>query len=283
MQAPAVFKCLRTSLARSANSFQTTAISRLLVRALPRSFIGLGVALPETRSLLRPSFTSAADATPDSRMATAVQHFKASSAPSSAASIILRPDGVTVSRDEQTTFVPLRWLRDHCTCAAVYDAKTNSRLCPIPLFANDWVPRDIIVDSLSASFRITWRDGRKSTFSADWLADTVLPAQHGSRVAPDDFLKELPVSWEGKISSHSSVTCLSEENFPCVSNIALARPAGVLRACSFLHRFGAVFINELEASEVATRTMIERFGVLRNSMFGSFWTFEANGAMDDLA
>jgi hypothetical protein len=57
----------------------------------------------------------------------------------------------------------------------------------------------------------------------------------------------------------------------------------MLRACSYLHRFGAVFVDELEANESATRAMIERFGVLRNSMFGSFWTFEANGAMDDLA
>jgi hypothetical protein len=76
---------------------------------------------------------------------------------------------------------------------------------------------------------------------------------------------------------------LSEENFPTVSNSTLARPSGLLRACSHLHRFGAVFIDELEASEDATRIMIERFGVLRNSMFGSFWTFEANGAMEDLA
>jgi hypothetical protein len=76
---------------------------------------------------------------------------------------------------------------------------------------------------------------------------------------------------------------MSEGNLPTVSNNALARPSGILRACSFLHRFGVVFIDDLEASEIATRSMIERFGVLRNSMFGSFWAFQADSAMDDLA
>lgn len=76
---------------------------------------------------------------------------------------------------------------------------------------------------------------------------------------------------------------MSEGNLPTVSNNALARPSGILGACSFLHRFGVVFIDDLEASEIATRSMIERFGVLRNSMFGSFWAFQADSAMDDLA
>ena len=76
---------------------------------------------------------------------------------------------------------------------------------------------------------------------------------------------------------------MSQSCFPTVSNGDLALPAGILAACSHLHHFGFVFVDKLEASESATRAMIERFGVLRNSMFGAFWTFEANGAMDDLA
>jgi hypothetical protein len=76
---------------------------------------------------------------------------------------------------------------------------------------------------------------------------------------------------------------MSEASLPTVSNPALASPAGILLACSHLHRFGVVFIDDLEASESATRTMIERFGVLRSSMFGAFWTFQADSAMDDLA
>jgi hypothetical protein len=284
MQASAFLKCMRTSLARSANSLQSTALSRFPVRAVPRSFIAHGFAEPTIRSALQPPpLTRVAVAAPDSRQAATAQDCKSFTVPSSTVSITLRPDGVTVHRHDQTAFVPLRWLRDHCTSPAVYDAKTNSRLSPIPLSVDEWVPVDIAVDSLDASLCITWRDGRRSSFSADWLAATVLPPQHASHVAPDDFLNERPVPWEGKTPSRSSVASFSEENFPTVPNSALARPAGVLRACSYLHRFGAVFIDELEASEAATRAMIERFGVLRNSMFGSFWTFEANGAMDDLA
>ena len=284
MQASVVLKCLRPSLLRSANALQTTAVSRLSVRPLPRSFIAHGAALPSAvRSPLSPPpFASLADLIADSRSATATQPCTSSSSPSSAVSITLLSDGVNVCCNQQSAFVPMRWLRDHCTSPAVYDAKTNSRLSPIPLSADEWAPHDIALDSAGACLRITWRDGRKSSFAADWLAATVLPQQFRSRIAPSDFLKDPPVLWEGKPLS-STAALLSEENLPTVSSSALAHPSGLLRACSHLHRFGVVFVDELEASEIATRTMIERFGVLRNSMFGAFWTFEANGAMDDLA
>jgi hypothetical protein len=196
--------------------------------------------------------------------------------------IALQPDGVEVRREQHSAFVPLRWLRDHCTSPAAFDSKTNSRLSLIPLSPDDWTTRDMSVDVDGACLRITWRDGRNSTYSADWLAATVLPDMRNLQLAPGDFLKELPTVWEGR-PLLSGVASMSEENFPTVSNNALAHSVGVLRACSHLHRFGAVFIDDLEANETCTRAMIERFGVLRNSMFGDFWTFEANNAMDDLA
>jgi hypothetical protein len=83
-----------------------------------------------------------------------------------------------------------------------------------------------------------------------------------------DFLKELPVIWEAQ-PLQSSVARMSEGNLPSVSNTALAHPAGMLRACSYLHSFGALFVDELEASESGTRAMIERFGVLRKLDLGN--------------
>jgi hypothetical protein len=272
---------LRSSLLRTTSIFRTTASSRLSCQPLPRSFINSGAA-----ASLAPQHSLVNEA-PQARLALDSQPFTHQSPPpaspsSSSVFITLQSDGVVVCRSQHTAFVPLRWLRDHCTSPHAYDAKTNSRLSPIPLSAHDWAARDIAVDSDGAHLRITWRDGRKSTYSAGWLAATVLPKTHSSQLSPVDFLKESPILWEGQ-PLLSAVASMSEANLPTVSNRALALPAGILRACSHLHRFGVVFIDDLEASESATRAMIERFGVLRNSMFGAFWTFQADSAMDDLA
>jgi hypothetical protein len=281
-------RCLRSSMLRPSNIFQTTASSRISARPLPRSFITHGVgASAAARKMVFTSLRPLVHAAPDTFNVDLLPLLSPSPSPSpSPSSVIItpRPDGVDVHRAGHTAFVPLLWLRDHCTSPAVFDAKTNSRLAPVPLTADDWVARDIAVErNIDGQWlRVAWRDGRKSSYSADWLAATVLPPMQCTPAVCGDFLKELPVIWEAQ-PLQSSVARMSEGNLPSVSNTALAHPAGMLRACSYLHRFGALFVDELEASESGTRAMIERFGVLRNSMFGSFWTFEANGAMHDLA
>ena len=191
-----------------------------------------------------------------------------------------------VRLQQHSAFASLRWLRDHCKSPHVYDAKTNSRLAPVPLSSHDWRARDVAVDMAGTSLRITWADGRSSTYSAQWLAQTLLPkhTQPASQLKQSDFLDQPAVVWQGQsLLPASSSMSMSHGSFPTVTNSDLALPSGFLAACSHLHRFGFVFVDELHASENATRTMIERFGVLRNSMFGAFWTFEANCAMDDLA
>jgi hypothetical protein len=196
--------------------------------------------------------------------------------------IVERHDGLDVRLKDRTTFVPLQWLRDHCTSSAVYDAKTNSRLSPVPLCAEEWQVRKITVDPDGTFLRVIWSDGRKSSYNVSWLAATVLPKKHIAAPAPHDFLNAPPQKWEGR-PVNPEIFCMSECSLPTVSNAILELPSGFMRACAYLHRFGVVFIDQLEASESATRAMIEHFGVLRNTLFGSFWTFEANGAMDDLA
>ena len=278
-------RSLRSSLLRSSNILQTTASSpRLSLRLSPRSFTAHGVVAPAAHKHLSIPPLPLTNTAPDSSSTGVLdlpppRTFSRAPSPSSV-TVTTRPDGVDVHQAGHTAFVPLLWLRDHCTSPAVFDAKTNSRLAPVPLAADDWVARDMAIDG--AWLRVTWRDGRKSSYSADWLAATVLPQVRSTPLVSGDFLKERPVIWEGQ-PLDSAVARMCEGNLPTVSDTALARPAGMLRACSYLHRFGAVFVDELEANESATRAMIERFGVLRNSMFGSFWTFEANGAMDDLA
>lgn len=277
-------RSLRTHVQRTTNILQTTAASRLSAHPLPRSFINSGAVVPTaTRNTsLAPIYSLVGEALESCTVRVSqLCKYPSQSDPISSVVISLKSDGVEVRHGQRDAFVPLRWLRDHCTAPVAYDAKSNSRLSLVPLSADEWAARDMQVDDDSACLRITWRDGRKSTYSADWLAATVLPKMP-SKCVPDNFFTEPPVIWESR-PLHSAVACMSEGNLPTVSNNALARPSGILRACSFLHRFGVVFIDDLEASEIATRSMIERFGVLRNSMFGSFWAFQADSAMDDLA
>lgn len=275
----------RLSMLRPTNALQPASSPRPSARPVPRSFIAVGAAPPPTahHHLRTATLLSPAKDSPDF-CSDPVPSIHASTPPlsSTSATIVPQSDGVLVRLQQRSAFASLRWLRDHCKSPAVYDVKTNSRLAPVPLSSHDWQARDVAVDHGGASLHITWSDGRRSSYSALWLAATLLPKQPASQLEQSNFMDQAPVVWEGQ-PLLPAASSMPRSSFPTVSNRDLALPSGFLAACSHLHRFGFVFVDELPASESATRTMIERFGVLRNSMFGAFWTFEANCAMDDLA
>jgi len=164
-------------------------------------------------------------------------------------------------------FAPF-WLRDHCHGAHSLHPQTLQR--QVDTFA---IPTDIAVERLEiadagSTLRIVWRqEGGTSTLPASFLWDI---GEHGGR----------PKAPARQLWSRQSLSA----DLPTVSHAQImSGDAGLLRWLALVEEYGFALAADVPPTLEATRTLVERIGYVRETIFGGMWDFTANLAFKDTA
>ncbi|WP_374377997.1 trimethyllysine dioxygenase [Dongia sp.] len=160
----------------------------------------------------------------------------------------------------------LRWLRDHCACAACRHPETQQRL--LDTFA---LPQVLALGGFElgtggVELRLTWSDGHATIFAASDLAEALRPV---------GILAGTVTTWDdAEISA----------DFPQVPYEALMNDDATLEAyLDKIDRFGFCFVEGTPATPEATQAVAKRVAYIRETIFGGYWDFTANMEHKDTA
>ncbi len=174
-------------------------------------------------------------------------------------------DGLTVEWNvgHEVTF-PWVWLRDHGEDEGSLDAETLQRKVDTFSIARDLrgVAAEIAEDG--ERVRIDWSDdSAPSDLSAGMLASV-------SGLAP--VLSDAGAGLQRKLWASGSMP----DPLPSVGFDALmADQNGLRQWLENIHEFGFSLVEDVPSSEDATRTLAERMGYIRETIFGGLWTLSA--------
>lgn len=180
----------------------------------------------------------------------------------------LRPDdrGVTMSIAGSDRFFSWTWLRDHARDAGSYHAGAAQRLVPLATSATVLPGEPLVVGD---EFRVTWPDGSTTHVPVRVLRESDTPQR-----MYDCFTNEQE-PWTADELAERILT---------VDAGRLERDDDVLvLVLDRLRRDGVVVVDHLDVDTTATRSLLERFGYVRMSIFGDVWAFGSDGALDDTA
>ncbi len=163
--------------------------------------------------------------------------------------------------------LPLRWLRDHCQCAACQHADTHQRQFDTFGPSGDDTARAIVVEDNGRALRIDWaRDRHVSRFNGDFLATL--------RANPD-VLPTVRLTWD-RDSIANAVPQVPCDDF-------LRDDATLKELLEQVARVGFCFVEGVPGTPEATRTVATRIAYIRETIFGGYWDFTANMEHKDTA
>ena len=174
------------------------------------------------------------------------------------------------------------FLRDHSPAPADLHPVTKQRLVDTFQLTQESVePVDIAVSDHGAALVLTWPDrpDEPVAYPAGLLAAMAYDGRDGvmqrARPVPvsDDVGAPEPVLWDAS-SFPGDAAAVPYDAF-------MADPSGYVE---LLMRYGVAFVDGVPADDAAaTRHALERLGPLRNTIYGTFWDFEADLDKEDTA
>ncbi|MEM9748361.1 MAG: TauD/TfdA family dioxygenase [Actinomycetota bacterium] len=173
-------------------------------------------------------------------------------------------DGVVV--DDRV--LSWRWLRDHATDPASFDARATQRLTPPDVVAAASAGR-VDVDAAGGRVIVAWHDGAVADLAvADLLTlgDATVAVASGRADA---------IAWDA-VGMRSRHRTLGHADL-------VADDHGRRTALTYFWEDGFVHLTGVPIDHAATRGAIECFGGVRSSIFGDLWEFGNDGDLDDLA
>jgi len=168
-----------------------------------------------------------------------------------------RDDGLVLRwQDGAESRFPWFWLRDHGQDPASLDPKTLQRRVDTFALADDLRASGASVLAEGRALEVRWPDGdAASRFDADFLAAMATPAAAPARrlwSAGQPLPQEAPVAY------------------------AEIETGGGLRRClERLQRDGFVVISGAPTDEASARRLFNRFGYIRETIFGGLWSLSA--------
>lgn len=149
-------------------------------------------------------------------------------------------------QDEQSTTLPLLWLRDHCACTECRHPQTRERLY-LPLAEIDQAPSVTLADG---HLYLQWQDGHVSAFHSGWLYQR-RPETRYSTVVPT------PAPWKDNF-------------FPeHVRHADFFTPEGEKAWLSAMLRDGLALVTDAPLIEEEVSRLAERIGPQRATNFGA--------------
>lgn len=159
----------------------------------------------------------------------------------------LAASGVALTwQDEQSTTLPLLWLRDHCACTECRHPQTRERLY-LPLAEIDQAPSVTLADG---HLYLQWQDGHVSAFHSGWLYQR-RPETRSSAVVPP------PAPWKDNF-------------FPeHVRHADFFTAEGEKAWLSAMLRDGLALVTDAPLIEEEVSRLAERIGPQRATNFGA--------------
>lgn len=176
------------------------------------------------------------------------------------------------------------WLRDNCQCPECYHPETNQRLLDtLMVIGADLRPNRVeLTDNAeplksdsddSTALTVEWKDGHRSSYPLLWLQHHSYEQQSGSQHFETTLEQSRPdlVTWGKEIS----VTP------PIVDYDSFMKDDGTyIEWSDKVDQYGFCFIDGIPLEPLFSKQVLERAGVLRNTLYGDFWDVEMNSKPD---
>lgn len=186
--------------------------------------------------------------------------------------------------------MPHVWLRDHCQCAKCRHKTTRQRTFDTATMSADIAPTRVVHDSAADAFQLHWPDGHESRFSREWLLQHFVESRKLEPLAKKNTIHAYADA-HAVLLGNDDVRFFDKSSFPDDASLPglsmremEASPDDATRAwirAAVVHGFA--ILRDTPQSVPATRAVLDRIGYFENTMFGDFWDFTANMALNDMA
>lgn len=173
--------------------------------------------------------------------------------------------GVTIGLNGRSVHLSWTWLRDHSTDDESFLASAQQRLVTPKTIAKARVGNAAVT---AGGLEISWPDGPTTVFAREVLIALVGPAE-SVRVGAAS------VPWT-RSSIANRVARIEHEEFAGEND-------GLRRGLNHLWRDGLITLGDVPVNKAATRSVLERIGYIRSTIFGDLWEFRSDGGFDDTA
>lgn len=163
----------------------------------------------------------------------------------------------------QGATLPYIWLRDSCQCPACVHPSTRQKLHRTSDINVDIKPAADGVKFTDKGLEVEWATGHKSFYTTQFLD------RHSSPTKLSQSHKDVSaIPWD-----LSSIRKARDLFLPYKS---LQSPSGLLSAITQLSQYGLLFLTGVPSSETShqgceLRTLAQRFGEIRSTMYGELW------------
>lgn len=170
--------------------------------------------------------------------------------------------------DGITTEYPWIWLREN--------AHDEATLHPVTLQRNIHtasIPRDIAATSVETAgedLSIAWNDGDESTIPVAFLAEFRVPDEPADSVS----LGIEPILWDAETIKPTPSTPYDD---------IMNTDEGMIDWLTKVLQYGFALAIGVPATTEATKELLEKAAYIRQSIFGGFWSFEADMSKADTA
>ena len=174
------------------------------------------------------------------------------------------------------------WLRDNCQCPECYHPVTNQRLVDVVNIGDNLRPSRMeltehaagAVSNDSAALTVDWEDDHTSMYSLSWLQSHCYD-WHGEAphsMGQNPLVSRVdPAPWGREISDTPPIV-----NY----NGFMKDDQTFLEWSDKVDKHGFCFIDGIPLEPSYTKQVLERIGVLRNTMYGEIWDVEMNSKPD---
>lgn len=179
------------------------------------------------------------------------------------------------SNGELSSFYPL-WLRDHCNCNFCFDKETHSRkIDNIELLSTSNSLKILSIFPKETSLNVKWEQNGKiheSEYSFEFLDKY-----------SNEKIQDKPL--ELSTSKNSTLWNSKLKELPTINYEEMnSSDKGLFQAVKLIREYGFLLVKQVPYdSHKSTRDLIEKIGYTRKSIYGDFWEFTDNNALEDFA
>ncbi|KAI8803500.1 trimethyllysine dioxygenase [Cladochytrium replicatum] len=153
------------------------------------------------------------------------------------------------------------WLRDHCRCPECFHQITKQRLLDTVNVPSDIAPKEMTLSPDGNTVRINWTHGdHVSEYPLEWLREH----SYDPPVRTQTALNRPKHLWGSELGHKLPTVCFEE---------VMKGEKGLGKWLELIDVYGIAFVDGVPASEEGTRTVTERIAFIRESHYGTLWSF----------
>jgi trimethyllysine dioxygenase len=173
-------------------------------------------------------------------------------------------EGITVAVGGRLLDLSWRWLRDHSQDETSFHRDAHQRLVTPGIVAAAGQGTATVEND--DELVVTWPDGTVARYSTERLA----------ALAPPDVMylgaPQSSLAWRGDQVPDQLESLTFDE---------VTKTNGLRRALNGLEQSGVITLTDIPIDNAATRIVLERFGYVRQTIFGDLWEFSSDKSAGD--